>query len=106
MFRLIATFLFGLVGGAAIAQLYTRSQQADSDYTDTAKTQREQNLDRLMELFRDNSRVHNRDVVATLGVSPKTARNYFTELENRGLIEQRGATGRDVHYIARKESSK
>ncbi|PSO43011.1 hypothetical protein BRC19_03080 [Candidatus Saccharibacteria bacterium QS_5_54_17] len=59
---------------------------------------KEQNLREVLRLFNHQARIRNQDVQALLGVSPKTARNYFAELEAEGLIAQCGRTGRDVYY--------
>ena len=60
--------------------------------------QKDQNLRSVLRLFNDQVRIRNQDVQDLLGVSPKTARNYFAELEAAGLIAQQGTTGRDVYY--------
>jgi predicted HTH transcriptional regulator len=63
-----------------------------------SSTQKEQNLREVFRLFGDHARIRNQDVQVLLGVSPKTARNYFAELEAAGLIAQQGTNGRDVYY--------
>jgi predicted HTH transcriptional regulator len=63
-----------------------------------SSAQKEQNLREVLRLFGDHARIRNQDVQVLLGVSPKTARNYFAELEAAGLIAQRGTNGRDVYY--------
>jgi hypothetical protein len=63
-----------------------------------SSVQKEQNLREVLRLFGDHARIRNQDVQVLLGVSPKTARNYFAELEAAGLIVQQGTNGRDVYY--------
>ena len=102
MFKIIIAFLLGMVGGLIV----TGSSRTDGQHEEPVNTpmsKKEQNIEQLIELFHAKSRVYNRDAVGLLGVSAKTARNYFTELERRNLIEQKGMTGRDVYYIAKEE---
>lgn len=102
MFRIIIAFLLGILGGLVIAGSYEAKDQREEPAS-KPMSKKEQNINRLIELFLAKPRVYNREVVELLGVSSKTARNYFTELEHRNLIEQKGMTGRDVYYIAKKE---
>lgn len=100
MHKLIASFLIGVVGGLVVKNLLDTKDTPEAPVA-TAKSQKEKNIDRLLTLFAEKPRVYNRDVVELLGVSPKTARNYFNELERSLLIEKKGTTGRDVYYTAK-----
>ncbi len=102
MHKFIASFLVGLVGGLMLKNLID-SKGIENKATASKKSNKEKNIDQLLALFEEKPRVHNRDVVRLLGVSPKTARNYFNELESSLLIEKKGTTGRDVYYIAKND---
>lgn len=61
--------------------------------------QRNENLERLRELFDSQEEVRNDDVEGLLGVSHATATRYLDELEKEGFIEQKGKVGRGVTYL-------
>lgn len=102
-------FLIGILFGifsVKIFHAYTiESTESDEDIENMLPVnryrskQKEQNLKAVLRLFRDQKHVRNSDVQQLLDVSPKTARNYFDELEKESLITQHGTTGRDVYYI-------
>lgn len=101
-------FIVGIVLGLGIAFIYRVStsryngHDASEDLLPVNRnrsTKKEQNLRAVLRLFRDQPRIRNHDVQELLDVSPKTARNYFDELETDGLILQHGTSGRDVYYV-------
>ena len=59
---------------------------------------RQENLQRVLDLFKDHPQVTNEIVTGALGVSDATAVRYFDELEAQGKIEQVGSTGQKVYY--------
>lgn len=53
----------------------------------------------IISLFRTNSQVRNSHVQDKLGVSAATAERYLDRMEKRGLIRQKGRTGRSTYYV-------
>ena len=56
------------------------------------------NREKLLNLFREKSKLTNKDVRKALDVSARTVVNYMDELEKEGTVEQIGETGRNAHY--------
>jgi len=61
-------------------------------------TDKQENLELLERYIRIHQPVRSREVTELLGVTPRTARNYFNELIEEEVIEQHGETGRGVRY--------
>jgi len=59
---------------------------------------RKENLEKVLDLFKDHPQMTNEIVTGALGVSDATAVRYFDELEKQGRIEQVGKTGQNVSY--------
>ena len=59
---------------------------------------REENLQKIRELFSTRERLANNDIENILGVSDATATRYLDELEKEGYIRQVGKTGKFVYY--------
>ena len=59
---------------------------------------KEENLQKIRELFNTRDRLANNDIENLLGVSDATATRYLDELEKEGYIRQVGKTGKFVCY--------
>lgn len=59
---------------------------------------KEENIAKIVAYLKNHESITNAEAVKLLGVSPKTAVNYFDELEARGQIIQKGDIGRSVYY--------
>ena len=93
-------FAIGLVVGIVAVQMSKRKERAGSPNVEQQK-QKQQNLQKVLEMARSRGEISNRDVQSALGVSDASATNYFQELENQGKIEQVGKTGQAVTYRPR-----
>ena len=69
-----------------------------SEYNDQAKQLRLKKQAKVLELFVNQSKVSNRDVVKALQVSSVTAFRYLDEMEKDGKIVQNGKFGHTVFY--------
>ncbi len=58
----------------------------------------EKRKEKIMERVCAQGRITNDEVEELLLVSNNTALKYLNELEKEGKLEQKGATGRGVHY--------
>lgn len=59
---------------------------------------KEENLQKIRELFNTRERLANNDIENLLGVSDATVTRYLDELEKEGYIRQVGKTGKFVYY--------
>lgn len=90
--------LIGFVAGYAARELFAGKKEADAGLITAQKREKEENLQKVMDLFTTREQVANNDIEAALGVSDATATNYLEELEQAGKIRQVGAEGRGVYY--------
>ena len=63
---------------------------------------KEQAKQKILALFQQQDQITNNDVENLLGVSDATATNYLDELEQEGLLIQKGKTGRNVFYTLKR----
>lgn len=104
MHKVIIGFVAGIATTVAARAYWHQCQGASTRPDVSARTsprssRKQNNLEQLKRLFEQREVIRNHDIVAHLSVSPKTARNYCDQLEEQGIITQRGATGRDVYYV-------
>ncbi|OGE81852.1 MAG: hypothetical protein A3E98_03120 [Candidatus Doudnabacteria bacterium RIFCSPHIGHO2_12_FULL_48_11] len=59
---------------------------------------KQQNLDKVLNLFAGRPELSNFEVRQALRVSSRTAVRYMDELERMGKVEQKGRTGHHTHY--------
>lgn len=64
----------------------------------TRDGKRDRRINQLYRAVKSSESYSTSQAVELLGVSERTARNYFDELEAKNLIIQVGETGRSVHY--------
>lgn len=69
----------------------TKSVQAVQDRTEKRKS-------RIMDLARKQGNITNDDVEDMFCISDSTARTYLSDLEEEGLLIQKGEVGRGVSY--------
>jgi uncharacterized protein YfkK (UPF0435 family) len=60
--------------------------------------QRQEHLDKVMEMAKEKNQITNDEVQRVLGVSDATAERYLQELEVLGKLVQVGEKGRQVFY--------
>jgi len=73
---------------------YARGKENKSE----DQKKKEENLQKIRELFNARERLANNDIENLLAVSDATATRYLDELEKEGYIRQVGKTGRFVYY--------
>ena len=103
----ILTFVIGTIVGA-LAVLFAWGQQKQKAAALKEKSsellkrpqsrRKEQAKQKILALFQQQDQITNNDVENLLGVSDATATNYLDELEQEGLLIQKGKTGRNVFY--------
>lgn len=97
------TLVIGLLAGFLVGYLTGRWVVDDLGGINKSRhSKRQQRLDKLVKEFKKKDQLTNDDAQDLLGVSDKTARNYFNELERDGIIEQHGDTGRGVFYTLKR----
>ncbi len=111
MLKRIITLGAGVAVGYILAQKVAQKTEKMSDNKSRPhqlqmnvikKSAYTKNINRLKDLAEERQEISNRDVVAELGVSQKTARNYCNELVKRGSLQKIGSTGRGVKFIVKK----
>jgi predicted HTH transcriptional regulator len=60
--------------------------------------QRQEHLQKVLEMAKSNNQITNDEVQKALGVSDKTTERYLQELENQGKLLQVGERGMKVAY--------
>ncbi len=65
-------------------------------YEKTKKTG--ENEEKIIEFLKEKGKITNNDVEKLLEVSDSTATRYLSEMEEAGIIDQNGDTGRGVYY--------
>lgn len=94
-------FILGLIVGGLIVKLLDsrlRGSDTASNPNQEKIEQRQENLEKVLELARQNGGITNDDVEEALGVSDATAERYLQELEKAGKLVQVGGVGRAVRY--------
>ena len=69
-----------------------------SDFNDQAGARKEERKQHVLSWLRAGETLQSSEIARRLGISTRTARNYLTELEEAGVVLQRGDFGRDVVY--------
>lgn len=67
-------------------------------YRSERQKQKQENKNKILELFKDKKKITNNDVEELLNVSDATAERYLNELEKEGRAKQIGKTGKSVYY--------
>lgn len=57
-----------------------------------------ENKKKLLSFLKERRTVTNKEIQEFLGVSARTVVNYMDELEEEGVVEQVGKTGKYTHY--------
>lgn len=90
-FFVIAFLLFWVVA------LYSKIDRIKaSDGTEEAREKRKKDV---ISFLRDNGKITNNEAQNLWDVADSTATKYLQQLEDEGIIVQKGKTGHYVHYI-------
>lgn len=96
--------LFWIAVGAGIYWLLKKVQSSTRDdfsgnpINPEQIQKRRENLDKILNLAKNQSRISNSDVQALLGVSDPTATRYLEYLVNLGKLSRVGERGQSVYY--------
>lgn len=96
-FLLILIGVIGIIFGYALARGDVR-ERLDTLVNEERHLVKERKKAMLMKHLRDRGQLTNEDAQELLGVSESTVTRYFDELEEAGLVEQKGHSGRGVYY--------
>ena len=89
--------ILGMIIGALMAWLFLKSKKPGA-VNPRQQEQRQENLEKALELARSKGEIRNNDIETALNVSNATAERYLNELEKQGKLEQIGKTGIKVVY--------
>ena len=102
---ILISVIVGVVIGGVLVFLLCKRLHKDKEFfvkkenlIDKQVREKEENLRKIMDLFKGQERVANNEVERMLGVSDATAERYLQELEKAGKIRQVGKTGMKVYY--------
>jgi len=97
----ILTFLLGAIAGTAASRVFFKpkpSKQSKPEELQSKELKLNTREEKIINLIKEKGEVANNDVEQLLGVSDASATNYMQKLEDKGLVEQVGKTGRHVKY--------
>jgi Fic family protein len=94
---LIIGGIAGLIMGSYFGRKKRRKMEEKNKREEILEN-KEENLEKIRELFGGGAKVTNNDVEKLLGVSDATATRYLDDLEKEKFIRQVGKTGGHVYY--------
>jgi len=97
------TFILIIIGTLGIALGFTLGRAGSHRHIGSfVNTERymgkEHKKDMIVKHLRNRGELTNSDLQELLGVSDRTVVRYFDELEEEGIVVQKGKSGRGVHY--------
>jgi len=69
-----------------------------TEYNQRLQERKEKIKNQIFEMFKDNEKITNSDIVEKLDISKTSTVRYLDELEEEGKVKQIGKVGRNVHY--------
>lgn len=73
-------------------------QKKFSKVNEVRTREKDENKEKILELFSTKNEVRNNDIEELLDVSDSSVGRYLDELQEEGKIEQHGNTGKSVFY--------
>lgn len=97
------TFILIIIGALGIALGFTlgrsRGRTRLSNFINTERYPlKERRKSMIIKHLRERGELTNNDIQELLGVTDRTVVRYFDELEEEGMVVQKGESGRGVHY--------
>ncbi|OIO48959.1 MAG: hypothetical protein CO042_03225 [Parcubacteria group bacterium CG_4_9_14_0_2_um_filter_41_8] len=96
----IIILILGIIIGFAISRMFAKKDErpeAVKSFSQAQSKKKQENKDVIVSHIQQNGRIANNEIEQLLGVSDATATNYLEELEQEGIIAQKGQ-GRSVYY--------
>ena len=96
----IIYLILGIIIGILISQLFRKKGKIPESvkaFSQAQSRKKQKNKDAIVARIRAKGRIANNEIEQMLGVSDATATNYLDELEQEGIIAQKGQ-GRSVYY--------
>jgi predicted HTH transcriptional regulator len=69
-----------------------------AEYNQLLQERKEKIKNQIFEMFKENEKITNSDIVEKLDISKTSTVRYLDELEEEGKVKQIGKVGRNVHY--------
>jgi predicted HTH transcriptional regulator len=69
-----------------------------AEYNQRLQERKEKIKNQIIEMFKENEKITNSDIVEKLDISKTSTVRYLDELEEEGKVQQVGKAGRNVHY--------
>jgi predicted HTH transcriptional regulator len=69
-----------------------------TEYNQRLQERKEKIKNQIFEMFEENEKITNSDIVKKLDISKTSTVRYLDELEKEGKVQQVGKAGRNVYY--------
>lgn len=93
---IVAYVIFAFLAGAIFGNL-TKTPEAPQELADIRKPNK-QDRQKIFDLIDQKKQVANHDIQKALKVSASTAVRYMDRMQEAGMVEQHGDTGRSTYY--------
>ena len=95
----IIYIIIGIIIGFVIGRRFEgKKAEGIGKISQERTSAKQENKDKIVVYLKEHGKARNNDLERLLGVSDTTTTRYLDELEEEGLVEQIGATGRGVEY--------